>query len=73
MSRRPLVGQCDFRPVISELVGKGYNLQKISTALGCSRCAVQNWNEGGEPGYAYGKALLVLHGEVCGNGGNGSN
>lgn len=51
----------DWAKVMRELRAEGMTPYKIAMVIGCSRCAAENWEEGGEPGYGYGAALLALH------------
>jgi hypothetical protein len=58
----------DWAQIMVDLYNAGCPVNRVSTILGVSYCAANNWTKGGEPGYGYGRALLRLHARICGAG-----
>lgn len=51
----------DWPKIMRELRARGLTPYKVATVLGCSHCTAQNWEKGGEPGHAFGEALILLY------------
>lgn len=58
----------DWAQVMRDLKERGCSTLRAAKSIKASQCAAQNWAKGGEPGYAYGRALLLLHSRYCGAG-----
>lgn len=51
----------DWAKMMADLRAMGLTPYKVALIVGCSPCTAQNWEKGGEPGHAYGDALIRLH------------
>ena len=56
----------DWSQVMIDLYNSGVCAHRVSKLIGSSHAAAMNWEKGGEPGHAYGVALLRLHASFCG-------
>jgi len=53
--------EIDWARIMTDLRVRGITPYQVAQYIGSSVCAAQNWERGGEPGYAYGVAVLELH------------
>jgi hypothetical protein len=56
----------DWAQIMVDLYNHGCTKNRAAKIVGASVCAATNWTKGGQPGHAYGEALLILHGRFCG-------
>lgn len=52
--------------LIHDLIVRGYGPTKIAYLLGKTQSTVQRWQEGAEPNFTHGHAIILLHQQVCG-------
>jgi predicted transcriptional regulator len=55
-----------WRQILADLAQRGYSQAKVALGLNLAQSTVERWAQGSEPSFAYGRALLLLHQEVCG-------
>lgn len=56
----------DWSQIMVDLHNHGCSAYRVSLIIGVAQTTVYNWLKGGQPRYAYGRALLRLHSARCG-------
>lgn len=55
----------DWVKILADIKATGCSRYRIAIILGVGQSTVQNWDEGHEPRYAMGEAILMLHAQLC--------
>lgn len=63
LMRRP--EPVDWFRLLADLQGFGWSNATVARAMGVAPSTLARWKEGSEPHYEDGKALVLLHWQIC--------